>query len=214
MMQDMIKKLSLRSKGWKRLTKQWGSLQGFFGRQITRDHSTSVEYEDHSFEQVPFTLCRLKDYVRAVGGESAILQTSLDTFSLAVIKAGADLSADMYHQDTIHQQLQRNTSDPEKASNDVGSIMDDSDSEEVKNIFVEYNGKHVDDLVDDARKKVKAPPKKIPKKTGIWSVKKVDSFKRNLVFSLETTFHYFDRDDYMGHTTNIVEHENSYRKNG
>nr|GEW68686.1 retrotransposon protein, putative, Ty1-copia subclass [Tanacetum cinerariifolium] len=30
-----------------------------------------------------------------IGGESAILQTSLDTFALAVIKAGADLSADM-----------------------------------------------------------------------------------------------------------------------
>nr|GEZ06522.1 hypothetical protein [Tanacetum cinerariifolium] len=97
-----------------------------------------------------------------------------------------------------------------KASNDVGSIMDDSDSEEVKNIFVEYNGKHVDDLVDDARKKVEAPPKKIPKKTGIWSGRKADSFKRNLVFSHETTFHYFDRDDYMGHATKIVEHENSY----
>ncbi|GKD46539.1 hypothetical protein Tco_1271184 [Tanacetum coccineum] len=47
-----------------------------------------------------------------------------------------------------------------KASNDVGSIMDDNDSEKVENVFVEYNGKHIDDLVDDARKKVKAPPKK------------------------------------------------------
>nr|GEZ03614.1 hypothetical protein [Tanacetum cinerariifolium] len=101
-----------------------------------------------------------------------------------------------------------------KASNDVGSIMYDSDSEEVTNIFVEYNGKHVDDLVDDARKKVEAPPKKVPKKTGIWSGRKADSFKRNLVFSPKTTFHYFDRDDYMGHATNIAEHENSYRKNG
>ncbi|GKD16812.1 hypothetical protein Tco_1205970, partial [Tanacetum coccineum] len=39
-----------------------------------------------------------------------------------------------------------------KASNDVESILDDSDSGEVKNVFVEDNGKHMDDLVDDAKK--------------------------------------------------------------
>ncbi|GKD80287.1 hypothetical protein Tco_1342908, partial [Tanacetum coccineum] len=54
-----------------------------------------------------------------------------------------------------------------KASNNVGSIMDDSDSEEVENIFVEDNGKPMDDLVGDARKKVKASPKKTPRKTRI-----------------------------------------------
>ncbi|GJR93011.1 ribonuclease H-like domain-containing protein [Tanacetum coccineum] len=54
-----------------------------------------------------------------------------------------------------------------KASNDVGSIMDDSDREEVKNVFVEDNGKPMDGLVDDARKKVEAPPKKTPRKIGI-----------------------------------------------
>nr|GEU51906.1 hypothetical protein [Tanacetum cinerariifolium] len=53
-----------------------------------------------------------------------------------------------------------------KARNDVGSIMDDSDSEEVDNIFVEDNEKAKDDLVDDARKKVEAPPKKTLRKTG------------------------------------------------
>ncbi|GJS09365.1 zinc knuckle CX2CX4HX4C containing protein [Tanacetum coccineum] len=47
-----------------------------------------------------------------------------------------------------------------KASNDVGSIMDDSDSEKVKNVFVKYNGKPMDGLVDDAQKKVEARPKK------------------------------------------------------
>ncbi|GJY48093.1 RNA-directed DNA polymerase, eukaryota, reverse transcriptase zinc-binding domain protein [Tanacetum coccineum] len=47
-----------------------------------------------------------------------------------------------------------------KASNDVGSILDDS--EEVKNVFVEDNRKPMDCLVDDARKKVEAPPKKNP----------------------------------------------------
>ncbi|GKB92367.1 hypothetical protein Tco_0964639 [Tanacetum coccineum] len=50
-----------------------------------------------------------------------------------------------------------------KASDDVGSIMDDSDSEEVKNVFVEDNGKPMDCLVDDARKKVEDPPKKTPR---------------------------------------------------
>ncbi|GKA79050.1 hypothetical protein Tco_0785587 [Tanacetum coccineum] len=37
-----------------------------------------------------------------------------------------------------------------KASNDVESIMNDSDSEEVENDFVEDNEKHMDELVDDA----------------------------------------------------------------
>ncbi|GKB82176.1 hypothetical protein Tco_0949071 [Tanacetum coccineum] len=45
------------------------------------------------------------------------------------------------------------------ASNDVGSIMDDSDTEEVENVFVEDNGTPMDNLVDDARKKVEAPPR-------------------------------------------------------
>ncbi|GJU21098.1 ribonuclease H-like domain-containing protein [Tanacetum coccineum] len=56
-----------------------------------------------------------------------------------------------------------------KASNDIGSIMDASDSEEVENVFVEDNGKAMNHLVDDAWKKVEAPPKKTPRKTSIWS---------------------------------------------
>nr|GEX61659.1 probable 2,3-bisphosphoglycerate-independent phosphoglycerate mutase [Tanacetum cinerariifolium] len=70
-----------------------------FSLCITGDHSTPVEYGDHSFEPVPFTLCRLKDYVGAVGGESVVLQTSLDTFPLPVIKAGEDLSANVVAED-------------------------------------------------------------------------------------------------------------------
>ncbi|GKA49549.1 hypothetical protein Tco_0742622, partial [Tanacetum coccineum] len=50
--------------------------------------------------------------------------------------------------------------EPWKATNDIGSKMDDSDSEKVKNVFVEDNGKHMDNLVDDTRKNVEAPPKK------------------------------------------------------
>ncbi|GJY19827.1 zinc knuckle CX2CX4HX4C containing protein [Tanacetum coccineum] len=48
--------------------------------------------------------------------------------------------------------------EPWEATNDIGSKMDDS--EEVENVFVKDNGKHMNDLVDDARKKVEAPPKK------------------------------------------------------
>ncbi|GJW77357.1 hypothetical protein Tco_0139039 [Tanacetum coccineum] len=88
-----------------------------------------------------------------------------------------------------------------KANNEV---MDDSDSGEVKNIFVEDNGKPMDSLVDDARKKVSAPPKKTPMKTCIWSGRKADSPKRNVVFSPKTKVHYFDRDD-----IEEVEHENA-----
>nr|GEU29363.1 hypothetical protein [Tanacetum cinerariifolium] len=47
------------------------------------------------------------------------------------------------------------------------NVEDDSDSEEV-NVLLEDNGKPIDGLVDDARKKVVAPPKKNPRKTSIW----------------------------------------------
>ncbi|KAK1273939.1 hypothetical protein QJS04_geneDACA016435 [Acorus gramineus] len=59
---------------------------------ITGDHSTPVEYGDHSFEPVPFTLCRLEDFVGASGGEEVITQTSLETFPLPSVKAGEDLN--------------------------------------------------------------------------------------------------------------------------
>lgn len=57
---------------------------------VTGDHSTPVEYGDHSFEPVPFTLCKLQDFVGAVG-EASILGTSLDAFPLPSVKAGEDL---------------------------------------------------------------------------------------------------------------------------
>ncbi|GKF87502.1 hypothetical protein Tco_0258379, partial [Tanacetum coccineum] len=78
----------------------------------------------------------------------------------------------------------------------------------------EDNGK----FVDDTQKKVDAPPKKTPRKTCIWSGRKVDSPKRNVVFSPETKVHYFDRDDMdfndMGQAIEEVEHENAYSGNG
>ena len=57
---------------------------------VTGDHSTPVEYGDHSFEPVPFALCRLRDFVSAVG-EGTVMGTSLDTFPLPSVKAGEDL---------------------------------------------------------------------------------------------------------------------------
>ncbi|KAL6521679.1 hypothetical protein OROGR_018248 [Orobanche gracilis] len=54
---------------------------------VTGDHSTPVEYGDHSFEPVPFTLCRLKDFVE---GEPRLLETSLDPFPLPKVEEDAD----------------------------------------------------------------------------------------------------------------------------
>lgn len=59
---------------------------------VTGDHSTPVEYGDHSYEPISFTICRLKDFVGAVGGESSVLETSLDPFPLPTVKAGEDLN--------------------------------------------------------------------------------------------------------------------------
>ncbi|KAF3443952.1 hypothetical protein FNV43_RR13642 [Rhamnella rubrinervis] len=60
---------------------------------VTGDHSTPVEYGDHSFEPVPFSICRLKDFVGVVGVES-VLATSVDPFPLPTVKAGEDLMGD------------------------------------------------------------------------------------------------------------------------
>ncbi|KAK8542786.1 hypothetical protein V6N13_136667 [Hibiscus sabdariffa] len=62
---------------------------------VSGDHSTPVEYGDHSFEPVPFTMCRLKDFVGAIGGESVVLETSLDPFPLPTVKACEDLNEDI-----------------------------------------------------------------------------------------------------------------------
>ncbi|THU60353.1 hypothetical protein C4D60_Mb07t11750 [Musa balbisiana] len=60
---------------------------------VTGDHSTPVEYGDHSFEPVPFTLCQLRDFVSAVG-ESNLMQVSLEAFPLPSVKSGEDLKND------------------------------------------------------------------------------------------------------------------------
>ncbi|CAL9014130.1 unnamed protein product [Prunus brigantina] len=61
---------------------------------VTGDHSTPVEYGDHSFEPVPFTICPLKDFVDAVGVET-ILGGSLDPFPLPTVKDGEHLAEDV-----------------------------------------------------------------------------------------------------------------------
>lgn len=57
---------------------------------VTGDHSTPVEYGDHSFEPVPFALCKLRDFIGA-RGESVVMSTPLDSFPLPSVKAGEDL---------------------------------------------------------------------------------------------------------------------------
>ena len=61
---------------------------------VTGDHSTPVEYGDHSFESVPFAMCRLKDFVGAIG-ESTVLKTSLDPFPIPSVNSGEDLLNDL-----------------------------------------------------------------------------------------------------------------------
>ncbi|GKD26177.1 hypothetical protein Tco_1232391 [Tanacetum coccineum] len=76
----------------------------------------------------------------------------------------------------------------------------------------EDNEKPMDDLVDDTKKKVEAPPRKI----SIWSGRKADSPMRNIFFSPQTKLQYFDRDymefDDMKHA--VEENGNASSKNG
>nr|GEX80856.1 hypothetical protein [Tanacetum cinerariifolium] len=74
--------------------------------------------------------------------------------------------------------------------------------------------KHMDALVDDRRKKVNAPLRKI----SIWSGKKADSLNSNVVFSPDLKLHYFDRDDMefedFKQVVKEAKHENASSKNG
>ncbi|GAB4827442.1 hypothetical protein Ancab_034326 [Ancistrocladus abbreviatus] len=63
---------------------------------VTGDHSTPVEYGDHSFEPVPFALCRLKDFVEAAGGQSVVMEVPLDPFALTTVKASEDLTEEYF----------------------------------------------------------------------------------------------------------------------
>ncbi|KAI3808609.1 hypothetical protein L1987_24564 [Smallanthus sonchifolius] len=91
---------------------------------VTGDHSTPVEYGDHSFEPVPFTLCRLKDYVGAVGGESVVLQTSLDTFPLPTVETGDDLSASVAAEEEISQPGQAFSGDSVWRLNEIAAARE------------------------------------------------------------------------------------------
>ncbi|XP_044468857.1 probable 2,3-bisphosphoglycerate-independent phosphoglycerate mutase [Mangifera indica] len=89
---------------------------------VTGDHSTPVEYGDHSFESVPFTMSRLKDFVGAVGGESTVMKTSLDPFPLPAIKAGEDLTEDTEtEKDRSSHQLQAFSGDSVCEFNEIAA---------------------------------------------------------------------------------------------
>lgn len=73
---------------------------------VTGDHSTPVEYGDHSFEPVPFALCSLKDFVSVLGGETVLSGISLDPFPLPSVQAGEDLDTDKRIEEYKNKKLQ------------------------------------------------------------------------------------------------------------
>ncbi|OAY57046.2 hypothetical protein MANES_02G064400v8 [Manihot esculenta] len=78
---------------------------------VTGDHSTPVEYGDHSFEPVPFAICRLTDFVGTIGGEPIVVATSLEPFPLPTVKAGEDLDEDNMEEDRTSKQLKASSGD-------------------------------------------------------------------------------------------------------
>ncbi|GKD35588.1 hypothetical protein Tco_1251097 [Tanacetum coccineum] len=90
-------------------------------------------------------------------------------------------------------------------------VVKPKSSTPVSNLFStleEDNDNSIDDMVDDTRKKVVAPPRM----TVIWSSRKADSPKINVFFSPKMKIHYFDGDDMqfddMGLVDEEVEHGN------
>ncbi|GKC52661.1 hypothetical protein Tco_1075406 [Tanacetum coccineum] len=105
-----------------------------------------------------------------------------------------------------------NTSKPTNGPN--SSVVKPESSIPVSNSFStleEDNDNFMDDLVDDTRKNVEAPPRK----TGIWSSWKAE---RNIVVSLETELHYIDRDVLefanMDEMMEVAEHGNVPSEHG
>lgn len=87
---------------------------------VTGDHSTPVEYGDHSFEPVPFSICRLKDFVGAIG-ESVIRETSLDPFPLPSVKSGEDLAFDLETEEKDGKCSQSYSGDSVYESNEIAA---------------------------------------------------------------------------------------------
>ncbi|GAV60056.1 Metalloenzyme domain-containing protein/PhosphMutase domain-containing protein [Cephalotus follicularis] len=88
---------------------------------VTGDHSTPVEYGDHSFEPVPFAICRLKDFVGVVG-EDFVLGTPLDPFPLPTIKAGEDISENINTtQERKREQIQTRSGDSVLEYNEIAA---------------------------------------------------------------------------------------------
>ena len=87
---------------------------------VTGDHSTPVEYGDHSFESVPFAMCRLKDFVGAIG-ESTVLKTSLDPFPIPSVKSGEDLLNDLDTKEGLHKCCEAYSGDSVYELNEVAA---------------------------------------------------------------------------------------------
>ncbi|GKB63141.1 hypothetical protein Tco_0919327 [Tanacetum coccineum] len=119
--------------------------------------------------------------------------TSKNTVNLSELRndecvSDADVSIPLTSVDEVQDDMFETNNSAWRKNNNIESIVSDSDSEEVENVLREDNGKHMDGLVDDARKKVEAPPKKTPRKTRIWLGRKADSPKRNVAFFPERRF--------------------------
>ncbi|KAL3526666.1 hypothetical protein ACH5RR_011322 [Cinchona calisaya] len=100
-------------------TQSTGKFQYFLC--VTGDHSTPVEYGDHSFEPVPFALCRLKDFVDALG-ESLLSETSLDPFPLPTISGDENIMDDLGMQESSKgQQLKASAGDSVWEFNEVAA---------------------------------------------------------------------------------------------
>ncbi|KAJ1443049.1 Metalloenzyme [Sesbania bispinosa] len=88
---------------------------------VTGDHSTPVEYGDHSFEPVPFTICRLKDFVGAIG-ESNICRISLDPFPIPSVKSGEDLADDLETEERRDKSSQSYCGDSVFELNEIAAV--------------------------------------------------------------------------------------------
>ncbi|GJW63217.1 hypothetical protein Tco_0115101 [Tanacetum coccineum] len=94
------------------------------------------------------------DYV-----QRGLKEVARGTSQLVLVRSIQSLNTNVDDNDEDKVQEIQRPEGRDQQRNDVGSIMDDSDTEEVENVFVEDNGTPMDNLVDDARKKVEAPPR-------------------------------------------------------
>lgn len=110
---------------------------GRYSLLVTGDHSTPVEFGDHSHEPVPVAIARLRHVVRCLGGPEAVGRIPLGPIphptpeeAAAVLERAAAEAAEwqLRHLEELQQQQEREEQEGEAGAEGTGSVAPSSSS--------------------------------------------------------------------------------------